>query len=134
MAHLLVVESQLDGRPSIQEVLESAGHKVTLLQSLSEVMPFLRQASDRIDIVALAVLQPGGPRSFDVVKEMCRIPEFRELGKVLVFPTMAQPDEQEKMYGAKGYASFEPQLHKTIAVNERTLFALNEVISVLQGG
>jgi hypothetical protein len=139
MAHVVVVERDLmlgerSGATSIQEALESAGHTVTVLPTTAGVIPFLRSAGERVDVVALAMLQrDSSMRSFDVVKEMCRIPELRELGKILVFPMMADPREQEQMYGARGYASFEPQLHRTVAVNEQNLLALEEAISVVQG-
>ena len=139
MTRVLIVERDpmLDLPPRtscIREVLESAGYMVTALQSTCEVIPFLRGSGDRVDVVALAMLQRVSRlRSVDLVKEMCRIPEFREIGKILVFPTMADRGEYVQMYGAQGYASFEPQLYRTLAVNEQNLHALNDAIAALQG-
>jgi hypothetical protein len=138
MAHLLVVERDpvphLRPRTcSIREVLESTGHRVTVLQSTSEVIPFLREAGEPIDGVVLSMLQQASStRSFDVVKELCRISDVRELAKILVFPPTADRREHEQMYGERGYASYEPQLHRTVAVSESNLSALTDAISFLE--
>lgn len=138
MAHVLVVERDptLGGEhrsPSIQGALERAGHKVTALQSTAEVIPYLREAGGCIDAVALSMLQrEPSTWSFDVAKEMCRTPGLQELGKILAFPLMATRQEMEQMYGEKGYATFGPQLPRTIAVNESNLLALDAALSVLR--